>query len=120
MSSGTVRPQVVTVSVVLWLVWLAGCVLASVVGFVEFPSTVLVTVVSVVLSLVVWGLVGWAVVRVRQGSATWRIVLVVVAAARALLSIGDGLSTVLLVALSAVAAVLLFLPSARPFFARRS
>ncbi|WP_439689668.1 hypothetical protein ACRQ4C_00585 [Curtobacterium sp. SP.BCp] len=119
MTSQQARPQVVTVSVVLWAVWLVGCVLASVIGFVEFPASALVTVISVVLSLVIWALVAWAVLRVWRGSATARIVLVVVAAARALLSIGDGASTLLLVALSAVAAVLLFLPAARPFFTRR-
>ncbi|WJY01013.1 hypothetical protein [Curtobacterium sp. 458] len=119
MTSQQARPQVVTVSVVLWAVWLVGCVLASVIGFVEFPASALVTVISVVLSLVIWALVAWAVLRVRRGSATARIVLVVVAAARALLSIGDGASTLLLVALSAVAAVLLFVPAARPFFVRR-
>lgn len=119
-TSQQARPQAVTVSVVLWVVWLAGCVLASVIGFVEFPASTLVTVVSVVLAAVVWALVAWAVVQVRRGSTTARIVLVVVAAARALLSIGDGVSTLVLVVLSAVAAVLLFVPSARPFFRRRS
>lgn len=108
-----------TISVVLWIVWLVGCVLASVIGFVEFPSSVLVTVVSVVLSVIVWALVAWAVLRVWRGSATARIVLVVVAGARALLSLGNGVSTLLLVVLSVAAAVLLFLPSARPFFTRR-
>lgn len=113
------RPRVVTVSVVLWVVWLVGCVLASVIGFVEFPSSALVTGISVALSVVVWGAVAWAVARVWRGSRTARIVLVVVAAARALLSIGNGLSTLLLVALSIAAAVLLFVPAARGFFARR-
>jgi hypothetical protein len=46
-------------------------------------------------------------------------VLVVVAVARALLSLGNGASTLLLVVLSALAAVLVFLPAARPFFVRR-
>ncbi|GGL11147.1 vacuolar-type H+-ATPase subunit I/STV1 [Curtobacterium luteum] len=119
MTAANPRPRIVTISVVLWLVWLVGCVLASVVGFVEFPSSVLVTVVSVVLSLVVWGLVAWAVLRVSRGSATARIALVVVAVARALLSLGNGPSTLLLTALSAAAAVLLFVPAARPFFTRR-
>jgi hypothetical protein len=106
----------VTESVVLWLVWLVGCVFASVFGFGEFPSHVLVTVISVVLSLVMWALVGWAVGR---GSATARIVLVVVAVARALLSLGNSASTLLLVVLPAVAAVRLFLSTAHPFSTRR-
>lgn len=114
------RPRAVTVAVVLWAVWL-------VVGVV---STVVVTlsgsglpgaggVLAVALSFVLWAAVAAATFAVLRGSPVARIVLVAVAALRAVLSITDGGVSTLLIALSAAAAVLLFVPSARPFFRRR-
>jgi hypothetical protein len=113
------RPQVVTVSFVLWLVWVAVCLVATVLQFVAGTATIGIgTVLTVLVAVVVWGLVGWAVVRMAGGSRVARIVLVVVAAARAALSLTSGELGLLTIALSVVAAVLFFLPSARPFFAR--
>ncbi|WP_123937128.1 hypothetical protein [Curtobacterium sp. PhB137] len=112
------RPQVVTVSFVLWLVWVAVCLVATVLQFVAGTGgNALGTVLTVLVATVVWGLVGWAVVRTAAGSRVARIVLVVVAVARAVLSLTSGELGLLTIALSVVAAVLLFLPSARPFFA---
>ncbi|MFK4481732.1 MULTISPECIES: hypothetical protein [unclassified Curtobacterium] len=113
------RPQVVTVSIVLWLLWVAVCLVATVLQFVAgADGNALGTVLTVLVAVAVWGLVGWAVVRTATGSRVARIVLVVVAVARAVLSITSGEVGLLTIALSVVAAVLLFLPSARPFFAR--
>lgn len=113
------RPQVVTVSVVLWLVWVAVCLVATVLQFVAGTGdTGIGTLLTVVVAVVVWGLVGWAVVRMAAGSRVARIVLVVVAVFRAVLSLTSGELGLLTIALSVVAAVLVFLPSARPFFAR--
>jgi hypothetical protein len=112
------RPQVVTVSFVLWLVWVAACIASTVL---QFSATNAVTgrapVLAGIVALVLWALVAWAVFRMAAGSRVARIVLVVVAAFRAVLSLTGGELAVLTIALSVVAAVLLFLPTARPFFA---
>lgn len=106
-------------SFVLWLVWVAVCLVATVLQFVAGTGgNALGTVLTVLVAIVVWGLVGWAVVRMAAGSRVARIVLVVIAVARAVLSLTSGELGLLTIALSVVAAVLLFLPSARPFFAR--
>ncbi|MFL0358322.1 hypothetical protein [Curtobacterium flaccumfaciens] len=112
------RPQVVTVSFVLWLVWVAACVVATVLQFFATDAAVgQAPVLAGIVALALWALVTWAVFRMAGGSRVARIVLVVVAAFRAVLSLTDGELAVLTIALSVVAAVLLFLPSARPFFA---
>lgn len=112
------RPQVVTVSFVLWLVWVAACVVATVLQFFATDAAVgQAPVLAGIVALALWALVTWAVFRMAGGSRVARIVLVVVAAFRAVLSLTGGELAVLTIALSVVAAVLLFLPSARPFFA---
>lgn len=114
------RPQVVTVSFVLWLVWVAACVVATVLQFFATDAAVgQAPVLAGIVALALWALVTWAVFRMAGGSRVARIVLVVVAAFRAVLSLTGGELAVLTIALSVVAAVLLFLPSARPFFASR-
>jgi hypothetical protein len=114
------RPPVVTVSFVLWLVWVAACVVATVLQFLAASdATGPAPVAAAIVALVLWALVAWAVFRMAAGSRAARIVLVVVAAFRAVLSITGGELAVLTIALSVVAAVLLFLPTARPFFAPR-
>ncbi|WFR67557.1 hypothetical protein P9139_03300 [Curtobacterium flaccumfaciens] len=75
-------------------------------------------VLTIALSLVIWAVVAAAVVLLLRGSAVARIVLVAVAALRAVLSITEGGPATALIVLSVVATVLLFLPSARPFFLR--
>lgn len=105
------RPRAVSVAVVLWAVWLVVGVVSTVVGGVG-------GVPAVLLSLVVWAVVASATILLLRGSGVARIVLVAVAAFRAVLSVADGGWAVAVIALSVVAAVLLFVPSARPFFRR--
>jgi hypothetical protein len=104
---------------VLWAVWLVVGVVSTVVVSVSDPATTGVGVVlALVLGFVVWAAVAAATVLVLRGSAVARIVLVAIAVLRAVLSVTDGGLSPALVLLSVVAAVLLFLPSARPFFRR--
>lgn len=113
------RPRAVTVAVVLWAVWLVVGVVSTVV--VTLSGTGLPGaggVLAVALSFVLWAAVAAATFGVLRGSPVARIVLVAVAALRAVLSITDGGVSTLLIALSAAAAVLLFVPGARPFFRR--
>ncbi|MBT1608659.1 hypothetical protein [Curtobacterium poinsettiae] len=115
------RPQVVTVSFVLWLVWVVACIAATVLQFWTPDAAVgPAPVIAGIVALVLWALVTWAVFRTAAGSRVARIVLVVVAGFRAVLSITGGQLDVLTIALSVVAAVLLFLPTARPYFAARA
>ncbi|MDP4332040.1 hypothetical protein Q7F20_01535 [Curtobacterium sp. A7_M15] len=112
-------PPVVRTSVVLWGVWLVVGVVSTVVVSVSDPATTGAGVVlALVLAFVVWAAVAAATVLVLRGSAVARIVLVAIALLRAVLSVTDGGLSPALVLLSVVAAVLLFLPSARPFFRR--
>jgi hypothetical protein len=111
------RPRAVTVSVLLWAVWLVVGVASTVVVFaLGWGLPGFGGVVALVVSLVVWAAVVWAVLQVLRGSGTARFVLVVVAAFRAALSITTGGISLAMVLLSVVAAVLLFLPSVRPWF----
>jgi len=110
------RPRAVTIAVVLWAIWLVIGVLSTVLVSTSDGLTGLGSVLTVALSFVVWAVVAAAVVLLLRGSGVARIVLVAVAALRAVLSITDGGIATALIALSVVAAVLLFLPSARPFF----
>jgi hypothetical protein len=104
---------------VLWAVWLVVGVVSTVVVSVSDPATTGAGVVlALVLGFVVWAAVAAATVLVLRGSAVARIVLVAIAVLRAVLSVTDGGLSPALVLLSVVAAVLLFLPSARPFFRR--
>lgn len=113
------RPTAVTVATVLWAVWLVvGVVSTVVVTVTDGDLTGIGAVLTLVLSLVVWAAVAAAVLLLLRGSSVARIVLVAVAALRAVLSITDGPLSTALIALSVVAAVLLFVPSARPFFRR--
>ena len=112
------RPRAVTIAVVLWAIWLVIGVLSTVLVSTSDGLTGLGSVLTVALSFVVWAVVAAAVVLLLRGSGVARIVLVAVAALRAVLSITDGGIATALIALSFVAAVLLFLPSARPFFRR--
>ncbi len=108
-----------TTAVVLWAVWLVVGVVSTVVVSVSgWGLTGAAGVLTIVLSLVVWAVVAAAVVLLLRGSPVARIVLVAVAALRAVMSITDGGVSTALIALSVVAAVLLFVPSARPFFRR--
>lgn len=112
-------PPVVRTSVVLWAVWLVVGVVSTVVVSVSDPGTTGPGVVlALVLAFVVWAAVAAATVLVLRGSAVARIVLVAIAVLRAVLSVTDGGVSAALILLSVVAAVLLFLPSARPFFRR--
>jgi hypothetical protein len=108
---------VVTIAVVLWAVWLVAGVLSTVLVATSDGLTG-VGGLTIALSLVIWAVVAAAVALLLRGSAVARTVLVAVAALRAVLSITEGGSAAVLVLLSVVAAVLLFLPSARPFFRR--
>jgi hypothetical protein len=113
------RPTAVTVAIVLWAVWLVVGVVATVVVTVtDGALTGIGAVLTLALSLVVWAAVAAAVLLLLRGSSVARIVLVAVAALRAVLSVTDGPLSTALIALSIVAAVLLFVPSARPFFRR--
>jgi len=113
------RPLAVTVSIVLWAVWLVVGVVSTVViatlgwGLPGFGG-----VAALVVSFVLWALVAAALLQVLRGSGAARLVLVVIAAFRAALSITTGGISLAMVLLSVVAAVLLFLPSARPWFRR--
>ncbi|WP_022907896.1 hypothetical protein [Curtobacterium sp. B18] len=112
-------PPVVRTAVVLWAVWLVVGVVSTVVVSVSGSGlTGFGGALAIVLSFVVWALVAAATFLVLRGSAVARIVLVAIAALRAVLSISDGGLSTALILLSVVAAVLLFLPSARPFFRR--
>jgi hypothetical protein len=109
----------VSIAVVLWAVWLVVGVLSTVlVSESGWGLTGTAGVLTLVLAAVVWAVVAAATILVLRGSAVARIVLVVVAALRAVLSITDGGVATALIVLSVVAAVLLFVPSARPFFRR--
>lgn len=114
------RPRAVTVSVALWALWLvvgvASTVAISALGW-GLPG--FGGIVALVVSLVIWAAVVWAVLRVLRGSSTARWVLVVIAAFRAALSITTGGISLVLLAVSVAAAVLLFVPSVRPWFRRR-
>ncbi|MGN8050334.1 hypothetical protein ACTJKO_11675 [Curtobacterium sp. 22159] len=112
------RPRAVTVAIVLWAIWLVVGVLATVLVSTSDGLTGIGGVLVVVLSFVVWAVVAAAVVLLLRGSAVARIVLVAVAALRAVLSITEGGVSLVLIAISVAAAVLLFVPSARPFFRR--
>lgn len=112
------RPRVVTIAVVLWAVWLVAGVLSTVLVATSDGLAGVGGVLMIALSLVIWAVVAAAVVLLLRGSAVARIVLVAVAALRAVLSITEGGPATALILLSVVAAVLLFLPSARPFFRR--
>ena len=85
------RPRAVTVSVVLWAVWLVVGVVSTVViatlgwGLPGFGG-----VAALVVSFVLWALVAAAVLQVLRGSGVARVVLVVIAAFRAALSITTG------------------------------
>jgi hypothetical protein len=109
---------VVTIAVVLWAVWLVVGVLSTVLVATSDGLAGVGGVLTIALSLVIWAVVAAAVVLLLRGSPVARIVLVAVAALRAVLSITEGGPAAVLVLLSVVAAVLLFLPSARPFFRR--
>lgn len=112
-------PAVVRTAAVLWAVWLvAGVVSTLVVSFSGDGLGGVGAVLALTVSFVVWAAVAAATVLLLRGAPAARIVLVAVAALRAVLSITDGGLSPALVLLSAVAAVLLFLPSARPFFRR--
>ncbi len=112
-------PPVVRTAVVLWAVWLVvGVVSTVVVSASGSGLTGVGGVLALVLSFVVWAAVAAAMILVLRGSAVARIVLVAIAALRAVLSITDGGLSTALILVSVVAAVLLFLPSARPFFRR--
>jgi len=113
------RPRAVTIAVVLWAVWLVVGVVATVVVTASGSGlTGAGAVLAVALSCVLWAVVAAAVLLLLRGSPVARIVLVAVAALRALLSISDGLLSTASILLSVVAVVLLFVPSARPFFRR--
>ncbi|MBT2502197.1 hypothetical protein [Curtobacterium sp. ISL-83] len=111
------RPQLVTVSFALWLVWIAACVIATVLQFTT-PTADLGALPAFLVALVVWGLVTWAAFRMAAGSSTARIVLVVIAVFRAVVSLTSGDLAIATIALSIAAAVLCFLPSVRPYFRR--
>lgn len=103
----------------LWALWLVvGVVSAVLVSVSVWRLTGAEGVLAIVLSFVIWAVVAAAVILLLRGSAVARIVLIVVAALRAALSFTDGGLAPALILLSVVAAVLLFLPSARPFFRR--
>ncbi len=108
----------VTIAVVLWAVWLVAGVLSTVLVATSDGLAGVGGVLTIALSLVIWAVVAAAVVLLLRGSAVARTVLVAVAALRAVLSITEGGPATALILLSVVAAVLLFLPSARPFFRR--
>jgi len=109
---------VVTIAAVLWAVWLVAGVLSAVLVATSDGLAGVGGVLTIALSLVIWAVVAAAVVLLLRGSAVARTVLVAVAALRAVLSITEGGPATGLILLSVVAAVLLFLPSARPFFRR--
>lgn len=112
-------PPTVRTAVVLWAVWLVVGVASTVVVTVSGAGlTGIGGVLALLVSAVLWAAVAAAVVLLLRGSGVARIVLVAIAVLRAVLSITDGGLATALIALSAVAAVLLFLPSARPFFRR--
>ncbi|WNY33112.1 hypothetical protein Q9Q99_12950 [Curtobacterium flaccumfaciens] len=74
------RPRVVTVSFVLWLVWVVACIAATVLQFWRPDAAVdPAPVIAGIVALVLWALVTWAVFRTAAGSRVARIVLVVVA-----------------------------------------
>lgn len=108
----------VTIAIVLWALWLVAGVLSTVLIATSDGLAGVGGVLTIALSLVVWAVVAAAVVLLLSGSPVARIVLVAVAALRAVLSITEGVPATVLVLLSVVAAVLLFLPRARPFFRR--
>lgn len=112
------RPRAVTIAVVLWAIWLVIGVLSTVLVSTSDGLTGVGAVLTAALSFVVWAVVAAAVVLLLRGSVVARIVLVAIAALRAVLSITDGGIATALIALSVAAAVLLFVPSARPFFRR--
>lgn len=112
-------PPTVRTAVVLWAVWLVVGVVSTIVVTVSGDGlTGVGGVFALLLSAVLWAAVAAAIVLLLRGSGVARIVLVAIAVLRAVLSVTDGSLATALIALSAVAAVLLFLPSARPFFRR--
>lgn len=121
------RPTVVTVAVAIWAVVLAVRVVSVVIGSVRLaldePGALPAALVGGVLGVGICALLAWATLLVWRGSGTARIwlgVLGVLAVVNALVTVAVGSPTWLTLESVAVvaAAVLLFLPSARPWFPR--
>lgn len=70
------------------------------------------------VAVLLYAAITWAVFRTAAGSRRARVVLVVVAAARAVLGFALAPLPLAMIALTIVATVLLFLPEARPWFPR--
>ncbi|MBE7162877.1 MAG: hypothetical protein INR72_16680 [Williamsia herbipolensis] len=122
MEHRTTRPSVVTAAVMLWWVVAVASVVGGVIGEIRMADDMrMVGLVAVVLTLAWWWFVVYGSRRLAAGSGTARFWLAVLAAVA---GIGDAVGVVVdpltpwaLTPLAmVVAAVLTYLPSARPFF----
>lgn len=121
------RPIVVTVAVAIWWVVLAVRILSVVVRVVqqdaEDPGMLPAALVGGVLGVALSVFLAWVALRMGRGSDTariWLAVLAALAVVSGVVSVATGTLTwgVLDPAALGVAAVLSYLPSARPWFPR--
>lgn len=115
------RPTIVTVAVALWLLIVTVAVALIVVRAVTAavgpgPAHGGALLPAEVVAVLLYAAIAWAVFRTAAGSHRARVVLVVVAVARAVLGFALAPLPLAMIALSVVATVLLFLPAARPWF----